>query len=309
MQENFVAPVSLKLTLRRAGALQGVLLILPITMAVMGLAVLSPVLPTMQAHFQNQPGVEVLVPLALTLPALCVALLSPVAGFVVDWFGRRKALLGALVLYAAVGTLPLFLDSLIAIVVSRGFLGVTEAVIVIASTTLIGDYFQDAEREKWLANQTAVASISAIFLFAIGGALGNLGWRAPFAVYSVSLLYVIGLLLWTWESRLSEAHSLPLGHDDPDLAAGYFRRNHVFYDDDSAELFADGPLRDQRAEHHWPVYSSRQPVRARGDARLSAHCETRGCATATDCFRSHRHDFRTHESRIDADTVARLSHR
>ena len=193
---------------RRAGTLQGVLLILPITMAVMGLAVLAPVLPRMQAHFQDQPGVEVLVPLALTLPALCVALLSPVAGFVVDWFGRRKTLLGALVLYAAVGMLPLFLDSLTAIIVSRGFLGVTEALIVIASTTLIGDYFREAEREKWLANQTAIASISAIFLFAIGGALGDLGWRAPFAVYSVSLLNVIGLLWWTWEPRPSEVRDV-----------------------------------------------------------------------------------------------------
>lgn len=188
----------------RAGTLQGVLLLLPITMAVMGLVVLSPVLPAMQAHFRDTPGVEYLVPLALTAPALCLALLSPLAGAVVDWVGRRRTLMVALVLYAGAGVMPLFLDDLVAIIVSRFFLGIMEAAIVTSSTTLIGDYFHGKEREKWLAYQTALASVSAVFLFMIGGALGNLGWRAPFMVYTVSLVYVVGLLLWTWEPQKSE---------------------------------------------------------------------------------------------------------
>lgn len=73
---------------RQAGTLQGILLLLPITMAVMGLIILVPVLPGIMAHFKDVPGVEYLVPLMLTLPALCVALLSPIAGVVVDFLGR-----------------------------------------------------------------------------------------------------------------------------------------------------------------------------------------------------------------------------
>jgi MFS family permease len=188
----------------KAGTLQGVLLLLPITMAVMGLIVLVPVLPRMFEHFGAVPGVQFLIPLMLTLPALCVALLSPVAGFVVDRFGRRRALIGSLVLYAIAGVFPLFLDDLGAIIVSRVFVGAMEAVVVTASTTLIGDYFHGAERERWLANQTALASISSIFLAVLGGALGNISWRAPFAAYSVSVLWAIGLLLWTWEPVKSE---------------------------------------------------------------------------------------------------------
>jgi len=184
---------------RAAGTLQGVLLLLPITMAVMGVVVLSPVLPGMQAHFRAIPGAEYWVPIALTVPALCIALLSPIAGALVDAFGRRRTLLTALFLYALIGVLPLILDSLPAIIVSRAVLGALEAAIVTSSTTLIGDYFQGPEREKWLAYQTALASASAVVLFAIGGALGNLSWRAPFAVYASSLVFLGGLLLWTWE--------------------------------------------------------------------------------------------------------------
>jgi MFS family permease len=189
---------------RKAGTLQGALLLLPITMAVMGLIVLVPVVPRMMEHFGSVQGVQFLIPLMLTLPALCVALLAPVAGFVVDRFGRRRTLIAALVLYAIAGVVPMFLDDLSAIIVSRVFVGAMEAVVVTASTTLIGDYFQGAERERWLANQTALASISSIFLAVLGGALGNISWRAPFAAYAISVVWAIGLLLWTWEPVKSE---------------------------------------------------------------------------------------------------------
>ncbi len=195
----------------RAGALQGILLLLPMTMAVMGLVVLVPVLPQLMAHFHAVPGVEFLVPLMLTLPALCVALLAPVAGTVVDFFGRRRTLIGGLVLYAIAGVLPMFLDSLSAIIASRIALGIVESAIVTASTTLIGDYFHGESRKRWLANQTALASLSSIVLALLGGALGNLGWRAPFIAYSVSLLYVVGLALWTWEPQRSEQPATELG--------------------------------------------------------------------------------------------------
>jgi MFS family permease len=191
--------VNTALQTRTPGTMQGVLLLLPITMAVMGLVVLAPVLPRMQAEFGAIPGAEYLVPLALTAPALCLALLSPVAGFICDFSGRRRSLIMALVLYAIVGVLPMFLGSLTAIIIARMLLGCIEAVIVTASTTLIGDYFSGRDREKWLAYQTALASASAVVLFAIGGALGTFGWRAPFAVYALSLLIAGALLLWTWE--------------------------------------------------------------------------------------------------------------
>jgi len=180
------------------------LLLLPITMAVMGLIVLVPILPAMMAHYRDVPGVDYLIPLMLTLPALCVAVLSPVAGVVVDFFGRRKTCIGALVIYSIVGILPIFLESLSAIIISRVVLGAMEALVVISSTTLIGDYFHGRDREKWLANQTAVASLSSIFLALLGGALGSFGWRGAFAAYGVSIVFAIALLLWTWEPRKSD---------------------------------------------------------------------------------------------------------
>src|ERR1700734_2262925 len=150
---------------RKAGTLQGILLLLPVIMAVMGVVVLTPVLPRMQAYFKSVPGAQYLVQIALTAPALSIGLLSPIAGALVDALGRRRVLLRALVLYAVVGILPMFLSSLTAIIVSRLILGATEAAIMTASTTLIGDYFQGPTREKWLGYQTALATASSVVLF------------------------------------------------------------------------------------------------------------------------------------------------
>jgi MFS family permease len=189
---------------RKAGTLQGVLLLLPVIMAVMGVVVLTPVLPRMQAHFKSVPGAQYLVQIALTAPALSIGLLSPIAGAVVDAVGRRRVLLSALVLYAVVGILPIFLGSLTAIILSRLILGATEAAIMTASTTLIGDYFHGSSRDKWLGYQTALATASSVVLFPIGGALGSISWRAPFALYSASLIFMAALVLWTWEPVCTE---------------------------------------------------------------------------------------------------------
>ncbi|MGW0869180.1 MFS transporter [Streptomyces sp. NPDC002740] len=155
---------------------------------VLGAVLIAPVLPRMRDHFAGTPGAEALVPMALTIPALSLALLAPFAGILVDRLGRERLLVIATVLYAIVGTAPLWLDSLGAIVASRALVGVVEAAIMTCCTTLIGDYYSGRQRDRYLAMQTMCASISATAFFVLGGAAGSAGWRTPFWAYAVSLL-------------------------------------------------------------------------------------------------------------------------
>lgn len=164
---------------------------------ILGAVLIAPVLPKMQDYFESTPGAKALVPLALTVPALSLALLAPFAGVVVDRLGRKRLLIVATVLYALFGTAPLWLDSLGAIIASRALVGVAEAAIMTCCTTLIADYYSGHRRVKYLALQTMCASASATAFFVLGGAVGASGWRMPFWVYAVSLilapLMVIGL--------------------------------------------------------------------------------------------------------------------
>ncbi|OSZ59141.1 MFS transporter [Streptomyces pharetrae CZA14] len=169
-------------------ALRVALLMAGSCLPVLGAVLIAPVLPRMEDHFASSPGAKALVPLALTVPALALALLAPFAGVIVDRLGRKRLLVVATALYALFGTAPLWLDSLGAIIASRVLVGVTEAAIMTCCTTLIGDYYSGRRRVRYLALQTMCASASATAFLLLGGAVGAAGWRVPFWVYAVSLL-------------------------------------------------------------------------------------------------------------------------
>jgi len=186
---------------RPVGFLPALLLMLGSCLPVIGAVLIAPVLPQMAAHFAAVPNAEVLVPLALTAPALVVGLTAPFAGVIVDRLGRKRLLLAAVVLYAVVGLAPLWLASLHHIVASRVLLGVAEAAIMTCCTTLISDYYDGERRVKLLAQQAIWASVSATVFFAVGGMIGEAGWRAPFWVYGVTIVLAPLMACFLWEPR------------------------------------------------------------------------------------------------------------
>lgn len=188
-------------------------------------AILGPSLPQMQAHFAGMPGADFLVPLTMTAPMLMMAGLSVFAGELADRFGRKPLLVGATVLYAVVGTAPLYLESLPVIIASRFALGILEAVLMTVSTTMIGDYYSGARRERFMSLQTTVAASSAFLLNTLGGVIAEHGWRAPYAVFAISLLLAPLMAVYLWEPRCRASMSAAQIAEDsrafrPGLLAG-----------------------------------------------------------------------------------------
>jgi MFS family permease len=184
---------------RRPGWLQVAVLMLSSCLPILGAVLIAPVLPSMQAAFGDVAGAAALVPLVLTAPALVIALLAPVAGRIVDALGRKNLLVGAMVVYAFVGTAPLWLDSLPMILLSRVGVGFTEAAIMTCATTLIADYFTGHARDKYLGLQVVFTTIAATICFGLGGALGASSWRTPFWLYLVSLPLAVLAVVAIWE--------------------------------------------------------------------------------------------------------------
>lgn len=212
-----------------ASTRHGVIILLAAIMPPMAIITLVPVLPLLLSEFNDVKGSEFLVPVAMTIPALCVALFSPVAGWISDSVGRKNLLLVSLLVYAAIGVLPYFLTDLIHIIWARVGLGIAEAVIMTLASALIGDYFQGKDRERWIGLQFATVSISAIVLIALGGILGELlGSRGPFLLYLLALpvALLVGLVLFE-PGQASNANSqskasLPLGRLMPLLLTTLF---------------------------------------------------------------------------------------
>lgn len=184
---------------RPAGRAQLILLLAASCMSVLGAVLIAPVLPQIQAEFAAVAGVEVLVPIVLTVPALIIGLTAPFAGAIADRFDRKRLLLVAMVGYTISGTAPLYLGSLGAILGSRVLVGVCEAAIMTCATTLIGDYWSGEQRSRYLGLQTLVATLSATVFLGLGGALGAAGWRTPFWLYFAAILLVVPMARFLWQ--------------------------------------------------------------------------------------------------------------
>lgn len=192
---------------------QGLTLLAQQALPTMGPLLLVPVVPLIMREYGAMPGAAYWVPTLLTVPALCMALFSVLAGALGDHVGRRLPLIGALTFYGFAGMAPLVLTSFPAIFASRVVLGMTEALIVTLSMTMLADYFTGARRDRWLALVTTVASGSAVLFLGLSGWLGTqFGWRAPTAVYGFALLIVPAMLAFTWEPR--RQHEGPATNSD-----------------------------------------------------------------------------------------------
>ncbi len=171
------------------------------TLTVMSGATIAPSLPAMQEHFNNVPNADYLVRLALTLPALLIALGAPLVGILIDKIGRKPLLIVALILYGIAGSSGLILNSLDLILVGRALLGISVAGIMTTATTLIADYYIGAARAQFLGLQAAFMGLGGVFFLSFGGIIADQNWRYPFAIYSFSLLLVPCAVLFLTEPQ------------------------------------------------------------------------------------------------------------
>lgn len=156
-------------------------------MTVMAGATISPSLPALYDHFSGTPGVDFLARLVLTLPALFIAVCSPLAGFIVDRLGRKPVIIVGAILYVLGGTTGLYVESLTAVLVGRAVLGVAVACVMTTTVTLIGDYWEGEARGRMMGWMSAFMSWGGVVFVLLGGALAELHWRGPFGVYLVAL--------------------------------------------------------------------------------------------------------------------------
>jgi MFS family permease len=119
----------------------------------------------------------------LTVPALLIALGAPIAGSIIDRFGRKGLLAAAVFLYGLAGSSGYLLDSIGSILVGRVLLGLSVAGIMTTATTLIADYYLGATRAQFLGLQAAFMGLGGMVFLTLGGYLADVNWRLPFLIY------------------------------------------------------------------------------------------------------------------------------
>jgi MFS family permease len=187
-----------------------VVLLYACSLTVMSIATISPSLPRIAAAYSTVPNIEFLTKLLLAVPALFIAVGSPIAGFIVDAGHRKNLLLGSLMLYALAGTSGLYVPEIMQLLIARMFLGLAIAGIMTSAQTLIADYFEGREREIMMGLQGAFTALGGVVFIAVAGVLvDRFGWRASFWLYAASLPLVPLVLTLLSEPERTTAGSNP----------------------------------------------------------------------------------------------------
>jgi MFS family permease len=190
-----------------------IVLLLIGTLTVMSGATIAPSLPAMQDYFKAVPNSEYLVRLALTLPALFIALGAPIVGIAIDKFGRKPILLFSLALYGIAGSSGYFLTSLESILVGRAFLGISVAGIMTIATTLVGDYYSGNSRAQFLGLQSAFMGLGGVLFLSLGGFIADLNWRFPFLIYLMALILLPCAFLFLPEPHRNSLATANIGSE------------------------------------------------------------------------------------------------
>ncbi|MDA8347843.1 MAG: MFS transporter, partial [Pseudomonadota bacterium] len=103
-------------------------------------------------------------------------------------------------------TAPMYLRTLEAILASRLLVGVAEAGLATSAVTLVSAYFSGDARQKWYAYQVMLLPWIGAVLISVTGLIGDVSWRMTFALYAISLLWVLLAKIFLFEpSRPAEA--------------------------------------------------------------------------------------------------------
>lgn len=177
-------------------------------LAPLGIALITPGLPVIQARFGLTEAQTSLIISAYFVTGI---VLSPVIGLLEDRIGRRPVLVPSLLLFSLSGVAIVFVPSYSMVVALRVVQGTAAAGIFITTVTVIGDTFEGAERSSILGVNTAVLSAGAAAFPIVGGVLATWGWNWPFA------LYLLGLPVGLYVYRALEEP--PVDHDRRGLAS------------------------------------------------------------------------------------------
>jgi MFS family permease len=184
-------------------------LLLASSLTVMSGATVSPSLPAMKQQFENAIADAdlraTLVKLVITLPALFVVIGSPIAGLIVDRFGRKPLLLLTAILYGFAGSSGLYLESLPAILVGRAFLGLAVSGVMVSATTLIADYYTGPARAAFMGLQAGFMGLGGVVFLTLGGALAQQNWHYPFGIYLFAWPIAILVLVFISEPERGES--------------------------------------------------------------------------------------------------------
>jgi MFS family permease len=153
----------------------------------LGLFALGPALPGVAAAFSGDPHSDLIAQLIGGAGGFSFALSSPIIGGMIGRWGYKQVYISSLVAFAIFGTLPVLLDSLPMILMTRIVLGFCTAGAMTAGLAGLATLPTDV-RPGIYGRNAMIGSVGAIIIFPAVGAISTLGWRWPFLIHLLALV-------------------------------------------------------------------------------------------------------------------------
>lgn len=163
-------------------------------LAAMAMTAITVVLPLMQKNLAHTDTDTMLVKQMIGGVSLAMMIGAPLGGYLADRLGTRPMLLASTLLYGLAGTAGLWLSDLWLLLISRLLLGLGTACIQVVGMALINTRLAGNDRAKWMGLYVSIATLSTLVINPVAGALGEIGWRWPFALYAIALALFLILL-------------------------------------------------------------------------------------------------------------------
>lgn len=158
-------------------------------MGVMGVSLISPVLPALRPIFGVSDTEIGLLITAYTLPGIFI---TPFIGLVADRIGRKRVLVPLLITFGIAGAGIAFTADFTVVLGLRFLQGIGASALVTLAITLIGDIYDGTQRTALIGVNGSMIGIGAAFYPLLGGALAVLHWTIPFLFFGVGVL--VGLV-------------------------------------------------------------------------------------------------------------------
>lgn len=154
-------------------------------MGVMGVSLITPVLPDLRSVFAVSDAQIGLVITAYTLPGV---FLTPFIGLVADRLGRRRVIIPLLFIFGIGGAGIAFAGSFAEVLVLRFVQGIGASALVTLAVTLIGDLYDGTRRNAVMGFNASMLGTGAALYPLVGGALAEIRWNFPFLFFGVGIL-------------------------------------------------------------------------------------------------------------------------
>ncbi|ADB62779.1 major facilitator superfamily MFS_1 (plasmid) [Haloterrigena turkmenica DSM 5511] len=162
---------------------------------VMGVPLISPILPSLRSVFGISDAQIGLVITAYTLPGV---FLTPFIGLISDRLGRRAVVLPLLTLFGLAGGGIALGPPFRGVLALRFVQGIGGSGLMVLAITLIGDFYAGERRNTVMGINGSAIGIGAAAYPLLGGVLAAVRWNVPFAFFGLSLV-VGAIALFTLE--------------------------------------------------------------------------------------------------------------